>query len=89
MTYGPDGKPQTVRYSTLSAMLLNELQKQTGELRRLSAQMARQKQATDRSIAESEARHQKDLRTIQAGFEQRLSALEHAREGAAPMPVGF
>jgi hypothetical protein len=87
VTYGPDGRPQTVRYSTLSAMLLNELQKQTGELRKLSAQMARQQEATDRRIAESEAHHQRDLRAIQAGFEQRLSALEHSRNGAATVDV--
>jgi hypothetical protein len=29
---GPDGKPQTVAYHLLPAMLLNELQKQSGQL---------------------------------------------------------
>ncbi len=99
VTHDADGKVWTVRYSMLSAMLLNELQKQTSEVRRLSMQMARQeeateqmarqKEATDRRIAELEARHQRELRAIQAGFERRLSALEHARDGASPMPVGF
>ncbi len=90
VTHGPDGKPQTVRYATLSAMLLNELQQQTGEVRRLSEQMARQTEATDRRIAELEARHQRELRAIQAGLERRLSAGGHTcRYGASPMPVGF
>jgi hypothetical protein len=31
MTYGADGKVETVRYSELVAMLSNELQKQTRE----------------------------------------------------------
>ncbi len=46
VTYGPDGKVETVRYSMLSAMLLNELKKQVREnalqaqqLKKLSAQM--------------------------------------------------
>src|SRR5208337_2117852 len=34
VVYGPDGKVETVRYSMLSAMLLNELQKQANELQR-------------------------------------------------------
>jgi hypothetical protein len=33
---GPDGKPQTVRYLELTAMLLNELQKQNCQLRKES-----------------------------------------------------
>jgi Chaperone of endosialidase len=42
VSYGPDGKPLTVRYSMLSAMLLNELQKRTLDNRRLAAQLTRQ-----------------------------------------------
>ena len=89
VVYGPDGKPMTVRYSMLSAMLLNQLQKQTTELRKISIQMARDKAATESRIAELEASHRRDLRAIQAGFERRLSAIEHARDGASPMPVNF
>jgi hypothetical protein len=37
VVYGPDSKPETVRYSMLSAMLLNELQRQDGELRNQAA----------------------------------------------------
>ena len=36
VSYGPDGKPQTVRYLELTAMLLNELQKQNCQLRKES-----------------------------------------------------
>src|SRR5208282_4747009 len=58
VTYGPDGKVMTVRYSMLSAMLLNELQK-------LSAQMAQEKSSTERRIAELQASHDRDLRAMQ------------------------
>ena len=41
VSYGPDGKPMTVHYLMLSAMLLNELQKQAGENHRLAAENQR------------------------------------------------
>jgi hypothetical protein len=37
VVYGPDGKVMTVRHSMLSALLLNELQKRTRQIDRLSA----------------------------------------------------
>jgi hypothetical protein len=37
VVYGPDGKLETVHYSMLSAMLLNELQKRNSELRNQTA----------------------------------------------------
>ncbi|MFZ0886978.1 MAG: hypothetical protein WA005_00870 [Candidatus Binataceae bacterium] len=47
VTYGADGKVETVRYSELTGMLLNELQKQTSEnarqaerIRKLESQRA-------------------------------------------------
>ena len=43
VVYGPDGKVLTVRYSMLSAMLLNELQKRTMENQRQAAEIQRQK----------------------------------------------
>jgi hypothetical protein len=89
VSYGPDGKPMTVRYLMLSTMLLNELQKQTAELRKITVQMAREKAATESRIAELEASHQRDLRAMQTGFERRLSALEHSREAASPIAVKF
>ncbi len=39
VAYGTDGKPMTVRYSMLSAMLLNELQKQTLKIARQQQEM--------------------------------------------------
>ncbi len=57
MTYGADGRVETVRYSMLTAMLLNELQKQrkknerqAEQLRKLSAQMAAVKTSTGREL---------------------------------------
>jgi Chaperone of endosialidase len=89
VTYDQNGKILTARYSMLSAMPLNELQKQSSELRQLHSEMAMQKASTERSIAESEARHQRELRAAQAAFEQRLSALERAGRTRMPTPVNF
>jgi uncharacterized protein YlxW (UPF0749 family) len=57
VTYGADGRVETVRYSMLTAMLLNELQKQrkknerqAEQLRKLSAQMAAVKTSTGREL---------------------------------------
>ena len=70
VTHGPDGKIQTVRYSMLNAMLLNELGKQTREearqdkqLKKLSAQMAQEN-----------TNHQRER------MQERLSALEQAMQ---------
>jgi DNA-binding protein H-NS len=58
VTYGADGKVETVRYSMLTAMLLNELQKQSREnqreaeqIKRLSAQVAELKAIFDQAMA--------------------------------------
>jgi Chaperone of endosialidase len=57
VTYGDDGKPLSVAYHLLPAMLLNELQKQTRENERQAEQIGR---LTTR-IAEAEANsHKKD-----------------------------
>jgi hypothetical protein len=42
VSYGADGKPQTVRYLELSAMLLNDLQKQSQRLEKQTAENQRQ-----------------------------------------------
>jgi hypothetical protein len=61
VTYGADGKVQTVNYLTLTSMLLNELQKRTIEMHKLSEQMAAQHtdfderlSALERTITEKE-----------------------------------
>ncbi len=80
VTYGADGKIETVRYSMLTGMLLNELQKQTRENARQAAQIAELKAARDRDRAQ------------RAAFEARLSALEQttqARNGGHKLAVAF
>lgn len=62
----------TVRYSMLSAMLLNELQKQSME----NARQAEQIKRLSMQIAEVKAEHQRKLRSMRTAFEERLSALE-------------
>lgn len=72
VSYGPDGKPMTVHYSTLSAMLLNELQKQT----RKNDRQAQQIETLTAKVAEVEASTRRALDEQRAAFEQRLSRLE-------------
>jgi hypothetical protein len=54
VSYGADGKVESVNYLTLSAMLLNELQKQTTEVHKLSAQMATQRASFEQRLAKLE-----------------------------------
>ena len=102
VSYGPDGKPMTVRYLTLIAMLLNELQKQNSELRNQAAanqrqaeQLQRQSQQLGRQaqqikkMAEVEASTRRALDLQRAAFEQRLSVLERAAGAGAPVSVKF
>src|SRR5271155_139163 len=77
VVYGPDGKVMTVRYSMLSAMLLNELQKQTRKNDRQAEQIRR----LSAKVAE-----------VEASFEQRLSKLEQptqAKEGNHNLVAAF
>jgi hypothetical protein len=67
VTYGADGKVQTVNYLTLTSMLLNELQHQARKDERLAAQMVALRVSTQRQIAE-----------IKASFEQRFTTMEQA-----------
>ena len=89
VTYGSDGNVMAVRYLMLSAMLLNELQKQTGMNERQGAQLRRQSDCLERqagqdpaalaaklAAVEAAARH--DLAAQRAAFERRLSAPEQA-----------
>lgn len=52
VSFGPDGKPQTVRYHLLNPMLLNELQKQQTHIK----SQAQQLQSQAKQIADLEAR---------------------------------
>jgi hypothetical protein len=92
VSQGADGKVETVRYLTLIAMLLNELQKQTREnarqgaqLRRqneqvtsLSAQMHNETASTERMVAQLQENHDRELRAIRAAFERRIAAVEQS-----------
>jgi hypothetical protein len=73
--YGADGKVETVRYLTLTAMLLNELQKQT-RLNERQAELLRRQTGWSRELSLEVARQRQELSAQRAAFEQRLSALE-------------
>ncbi len=85
--HGADGKVETVHYSDLPGMLLNELQKQAHELQKQASENARQA----RQIAELKADRDRD-RAQRATFEARLSALEQttqARNGGRKLAASF
>jgi hypothetical protein len=50
VSYGPDGKIQTVRYHELIPMLLNELQKQASEIQQLRTSQERQIRALQQRL---------------------------------------
>jgi hypothetical protein len=70
VTHGADGKPETVRYSVLTSMLLNELQKQG----RKSDRQAREIETLSAQVAELKASQQRQ----RAAFEERLATVERA-----------
>ncbi len=75
--YGEDGKVETIRYSELTGMLLNELQKRRSENARQAAQI---KQLSAQMVE------------VRASFEQRLSALEQTtrvHSGGRKLAVAF
>jgi uncharacterized protein YicC (UPF0701 family) len=69
---GDDGRPETVEYQVLPAMLLNELQKEVRDNDRQTAQIAK----LSRQIAEMKASRKRELDAIQASFEERISRIE-------------
>jgi hypothetical protein len=92
VSYDPDGKPQTVQYQNLIAMLLNELQKQSNELHRevvanqkQAQQIAQQSIQLHRQMVANQKQAQEiaQLRTTQeqqiGALEARLEALEHVK----------
>jgi hypothetical protein len=79
VTRGPDGKIQSVHYLEFTALLLNELQKQDGDIQRLSAQVISSEHQVisgEQKIAQLQASHDREFRALKATFEQRLSAME-------------
>ncbi len=80
VVYGPDGKVMTVRYSMLSAMLLNELQKQTTKLdhqREVNRRQAEQIRRLFAQVTEEQA-SRKRIEALQNTFAGRLAVLEQA-----------
>jgi hypothetical protein len=89
VVYGPDRKILTVRYSMLSAMLLNELQKQSRENQRQAGQI---QQLTERSAEQAERSEQQAVQNrrlsaqvakLKGMFEQAMAAQRGARSLAA------
>lgn len=74
--YGADGKVESVRYLTLTAMLLNELQKQTAQNKLQTEQIT----TLSAKLSQVEASAQHELRAQRAAFEERLSALEQTTQ---------
>jgi Chaperone of endosialidase len=85
---GNDGRPETVEYQVLPAMLLNELQKEVRDNDRQTAQIAK----LSRQIEEMKARHDKELGAMRAAFEDRVSRIERemaARDGGRNIAATF
>ena len=70
------GKVESVRYSMLTSMLLNELQKQAKELKMQIAENRNQAERIDRLTAQVDQQ--------QTAFEQRLEAMERTVAAKAP-----
>jgi hypothetical protein len=82
--YDHDGKPLTVRYLELSAMLLNELQKQTRELQKQErenkelSQENRELRSEIEQVRTEQARERAAQTRERAAFDERLAALERS-----------
>ena len=76
VTYGPDGKVQSVRYLQLSAMLLNELQKQ----KRANGELSRENWELRSDVAQVRAEQTRE----RIAFDRRLSSLEQAMRATMP-----
>lgn len=99
VVYGTDGKVESVRYSMLNSMLLNELQKQerdserkAAQLNRLAAQVAADKALMQKQIDELNASHERQLGAMRAAFEERLSQIEQvmaSKDGKRALATAF
>jgi len=67
-----EGKPYTVRYDAVNAMLLNEFLKEHGKVEKLEATMTKQEVAAAKQEAKI-AQQQKQIEALSAGL-QRVSA---------------
>jgi hypothetical protein len=74
VTYDAGGKIETVRYSMLTSMLLNELQKQNRENQRQEEQMRR----LSTQLTEERASRKREIEALRNTFAERLAVLERA-----------
>jgi DNA repair exonuclease SbcCD ATPase subunit len=82
VTYGPDGKLQSVRYLEFTALLLNELQKQNSQVQELAQRLKMKDQQLTAQQREIDALKQTDA-SINA-LNERLAALEQQVRTATP-----
>jgi hypothetical protein len=89
VTYGAEGKVETVRYLTLITMLLNELQKQArenrrqaGQIEQLSGHSLRQAEQIERQAVEI-WRLAAQVAELKSMFEQALATLRGTHGVAA------
>jgi len=78
VSYGADGKIETVRYLTLISMLLNELQKQTRNQTAANRRQAEQIRRLSAQVTEEKASRKREIEALQNTFAGRLAVLEQA-----------
>jgi hypothetical protein len=82
ITRDADGKPYTVRYDAVNAMLLNEFLKEHHKVEKLEATVARQQKDFQSAVAEQ----QKQIKALTSGLEKVSNLLEATKP--APQMVG-
>jgi hypothetical protein len=78
ITRDEEGKPQTVRYEAVNAMLLNEFLKEHKRVQELNATVAKQEATVARQRIDFEAaaaQQQKDFRAVATEHERQIQAL--------------
>jgi trimeric autotransporter adhesin len=78
VAYDPDGKPYTVRYDAVNAMLLNEFLKEHRRVRNQEATIAQLKSAVAKQEATA-AHQQKQIETLSAGLRKVSAQVEVGR----------
>jgi hypothetical protein len=89
VTYGANGKVETVRYLELTSMLLNELQKQTRQNQRQAAQIqhlteqGEQQVAQNRRLSARIEQQAEQMAQLKGMFEQAMAAQKRTHVAAA------
>jgi hypothetical protein len=79
-----EGKPYTVRYDAVNAMLLNEFLKEHGKVEKLEATVTKQEAAAAKQEAKI-AQQQKQIEALTAGLQKVSAQLELSK--SAPQTV--